>query len=120
MSHDWPVGIEHHGDLQGLLRRKPFFREDVKNGKLGSPPLMGLLQNLKPEWWFAAHLHVKFTATVRHYGQEGPGDGDNPVAGQSNKPPVTNPDEIVIDDDDDVPPEAQATGECASCWGHTM
>lgn len=51
---------------------------------------MGLLMTLKPQWWFSAHLHVKFEATVVH--------GDTveaviPAAGQ-------NPDEITIDDDE--------------------
>lgn len=52
---------------------------------------MGLLHTLKPEWWFAAHMHVKFTATVEH-----------------SAPPITevaNPDEIVIDEDESIPIE---------------
>lgn len=27
LSHDWPRGVYHHGDLQRLLRAKPFFRQ---------------------------------------------------------------------------------------------
>lgn len=27
LSHDWPRGIYHHGDMQRLLRAKPFFRQ---------------------------------------------------------------------------------------------
>jgi hypothetical protein len=27
LSHDWPRGIYHHGDMAKLLRAKPFFRE---------------------------------------------------------------------------------------------
>jgi lariat debranching enzyme len=30
LSHDWPLGIEQHGDLGGLIREKPFFKEDVR------------------------------------------------------------------------------------------
>ena len=37
-SHDWPLGIEQHGDTQGLLRRKPYFRAEVERNELGSPP----------------------------------------------------------------------------------
>ncbi|CDO68096.1 hypothetical protein BN946_scf185044.g4 [Trametes cinnabarina] len=66
LSHDWPQGIEHHGDTRDLLRRKPYFREDVRTGALGSPPLMGLLRTLRPQWWFAAHLHCRFEALVVH------------------------------------------------------
>ena len=54
---------------------------------------MGLLKTLKPQWWFSAHLHVRFEATVFH----GDGSGTKtPIA------PVQalNPDEIVIDVDD--------------------
>lgn len=86
MSHDWPQGIEHHGDLQGLLRRKPFFQEDINRGELGSPPLTELLKKLRPKRWFSAHLHVKFEAKFPH--DTGPG-----VAVESN------PDEIAIDDE---------------------
>ncbi|KAA1475883.1 hypothetical protein DENSPDRAFT_842759 [Dentipellis sp. KUC8613] len=97
LSHDWPQGIEHHGDLRGLLRRKPFFRQDVQSGSLGSPPLMGLLATLQPEWWFAAHLHVRFEATVVH------SEGAPEQHAEPSAPEVAaaNPDEILIDDDDD-------------------
>jgi len=97
LSHDWPQSIEQHGDLPGLLRRKTFLRPDIESGQLGSPPLMGLLRTLKPNWWFSAHLHVRYEATVVH-------DGRQPGSGQESQAPavepVQNPDEIMIDDDD--------------------
>ena len=71
LSHDWPAVIVHHGNLPQLLRAKPFFRADVDSGRLGSPPLAGLLGTLRPEWWFAAHLHVRFEARVKHGGADG-------------------------------------------------
>ncbi|KIK77509.1 hypothetical protein PAXRUDRAFT_834962 [Paxillus rubicundulus Ve08.2h10] len=113
LSHDWPQSIEQHGDVQGLLRRKPFFRQDINSGNLGSPPLMGLLQTLRPNWWFSAHLHVRFEAIVRH------GHG-NQVSGESG-PPVApaNPDEIsILDEDSDeasaIPQGASPTKEAAA------
>ena len=79
-----------------LLRRKPFFKDDVKKGALGSPPLFELLKTLKPDWWFSAHLHVKFEATYFHSGSAPANPPSNPVV-------EANPDEIVIGDDDDEP-----------------
>ena len=100
LSHDWPQSIEHHGDLAGLLSRKSFLRSDIQSGELGSPPLMGLLHTLRPQWWFAAHLHTRYAATVVHAGAPAP----VPV-------PVANPDEIQIDDDefDTAPANTPAT-----------
>lgn len=43
-----------------------FLREDVESGNLGSKPCEELLKLLKPEYWFAAHLHCKFPALVPH------------------------------------------------------
>jgi len=98
LSHDWPQGIEHHGDLRYLLRRKPHFRDDVKKGVLGSPPLMSLLHTLKPEWWFAAHLHCRFEAHVMH----GPllQAENNEHSGSTAAAGGENPDEITIGDGD--------------------
>ncbi len=30
LSHDWPRGIEHHGNTHQLLQWKPHFRQDVR------------------------------------------------------------------------------------------
>lgn len=70
LSHDWPQDIWEYGDKQNLLRMKPFLREDISAGKLGAPPLMNLLQTLKPKYWFAAHFHVKFPAIVPHHAEQ--------------------------------------------------
>jgi lariat debranching enzyme len=72
ISHDWPQGIEQYGDTAGLLRRKPFFQQEVQDNALGSPPAMQVLKTLRPIYWFAAHLHVKFTAQVKHDNNEVP------------------------------------------------
>ena len=66
LSHDWPSGIWNHGDYARLVRSKPFLQDDMRSGRLGSPPLWDILHTLKPAYWFAAHLHCKFAAIVPH------------------------------------------------------
>ena len=132
ISHDWPSGIVDHGDKEGLLRAKPFFRDDIAKGQLGNPHMMGLLKRLQPAWWFSAHLHVRFQAEVDHVGNgvsewaagnvvgvykgdrergrghgRGRGRGGRGQGGRrghySGPPRPINEDEIRMDDDDPVP-----------------
>ncbi|KAG6820038.1 hypothetical protein H0H93_006273 [Arthromyces matolae] len=95
ISHDWPQSIERYGDLRGLLRHKRHLKADIDAGRLGSPPLMGLLKNLKPRWWFAAHLHTRFEATVPH--NESIQANSEDIASRG-----LNPDEIILDDENEA------------------
>ncbi|KAI5283444.1 lariat debranching enzyme [Ascosphaera acerosa] len=70
VSHDWPQGIEHHGDSRWLFRHKRGFEEDSRSGKLGSPAARDVLHRLRPKLWLSAHLHVKFEAVVSHGGYD--------------------------------------------------
>lgn len=93
LSHDWPLNITSQASpqaLTALLRKKPYFRSEVEQGTLGSPPLMGLMKVLKPRWWFSAHLHVGFDVRV-WWG-----------TAVASVVKVENPDEIVIDDDEEI------------------
>ncbi|CAH0474576.1 unnamed protein product [Peronospora belbahrii] len=69
LSHDWPRGIEQYGNISQLLRRKPFFEQEIRTNTLGSPAGEFLMYQLRPQYWFAAHLHVKFAAIVAHSDQ---------------------------------------------------
>lgn len=62
ISHDWPQGIEHFGDLESLLHKKPFFKSDIESGKLGNPATRKVLEHLRPKVWVSAHLHVHYNA----------------------------------------------------------
>ncbi|QSL65112.1 hypothetical protein MERGE_002417 [Pneumocystis wakefieldiae] len=93
LSHDWPRGIEKHGDLKRLLSIKPYFFNDIQNNCLGSAANERLMNELQPEYWFSAHLHVKFEAIKIHVHENCRGNRKEMVK--------ENPDEIDLDDDDD-------------------
>jgi lariat debranching enzyme len=90
LSHDWPRGIVKFGDKEKLLQIKRFLRNEViklfiqvDKNTLGNPPAETLLKELRPRYWFSAHMHVKFEAIVNHQVEK-----------------MKNPDEIEISDSD--------------------
>ena len=66
VTHDWPRGIYYHGNYEQLIRRKSFFQSEIEDNTLGNPVYEDLLLEMRPAYWFAAHLHVKFAAIVDH------------------------------------------------------
>lgn len=66
VSHDWPRSVIHNGDVDELLRHKPFLKTEIRNGSFGNPGTAHLLEKLQPTYWFAAHMHVKFPAIFQH------------------------------------------------------
>ncbi|KAF5278844.1 hypothetical protein FQR65_LT03533 [Abscondita terminalis] len=66
LSHDWPNDIWSYGNAKQLLKFKPYFKDDMESNKLGSKPAHDLMMHLQPKYYFAAHLHCKFAALVKH------------------------------------------------------
>lgn len=88
-----------------MLQRKTFFRAEVENDTLGSPPLLDLLKHLQPEFWFSAHLHVKFAAVYEHAGGEVPSVAEANGQAAVDTYDEANPDEIAIPDEEGNPDE---------------
>jgi lariat debranching enzyme len=66
LSHDWPRGIAQYGNVNKLKKQKPFLASEIDRNVLGNPETEKLLHQLKPEYWFSAHLHVKYSAIIPH------------------------------------------------------
>ena len=111
LSHDWPRGIEKHGDVQQLYRTRPMWKEESLDGSLGSPAAEYVMDRLRPAFWFSAHMHWKFAAVktypppARAVGLDGTAEAaatieTSPVP-PTQEAPVENPNEIDLDMDDD-------------------
>lgn len=128
ISHDWPRAIENHGNSRALFSAKPDFEQESKDGTLGNQAASYVMDRLRPPYWFAAHMHCKFSATKTYEDATG---NINPVptkatngansTGQnlgngtedSNVASIAhNKDEIDLDmDDDDDLPQPSTTSE---------
>ena len=89
---------------------KPFFDQEIKTNTLGSPPLLEVLNRIKPDYWFSAHLHVKFAAVFDHNdGHQPRTNTDSELngagAGSSQLEKAKNPNEIMIGDEEEVNPD---------------
>lgn len=66
LSHDWPRQVEYAGDYEKLFRIKKDFRQDSERGLLGNAGAKYVLDRLRPAYWFSAHFHIKFAASIQH------------------------------------------------------
>lgn len=82
LSHDWPRSITDYGNVEQLLRAKPFLATEIAQGSFGNAPMTQVLHALQPKYWFSAHMHVKFAAVVTHE----TGDEARKVAGNTSTP----------------------------------
>jgi len=114
ISHDWPAAIEKHGNQKALFNMKPDFEQESKDGTLGNQAASYVMDRLRPPYWFAAHLHCKFSAT-KTYEEESavvdiptqaqlvlPKESMNGNMMQLATTPQHNDDEIDLDMDDDM------------------
>ncbi|KAI9809165.1 MAG: hypothetical protein M1825_002455 [Sarcosagium campestre] len=95
ISHDWPRSVEWDGDHARLFRQKDMFEADSKAGTLGSTAARKVLDWLRPGYWFAAHLHVKFSAKIEYLT-----DAEGYYGGASSEPKPKGP--VVVKNDDEV------------------
>ncbi|KAL7624141.1 lariat debranching enzyme [Parahypoxylon ruwenzoriense] len=129
LSHDWPCGIEHHGNTAALFEKKPQFKTESLDGRLGNPAAADVMDRLRPAFWFSAHMHCKHAA-IKVYkdsptdvggstatGEAAPEQEETPAEAAPEEATV-NPDEIDLDMDDiegedsvPLPQETQETQE---------
>ena len=88
ISHDWPRGVEWMGNWKALFAKKDLFEADARAGTLGSSAVKYVLDRLRPPHWFAAHLHCKFSATIRHHSNTDATDNPPPIG--PSEPGVAN------------------------------
>lgn len=73
LSHDWPKGtklsyvdIALFGNTEELFKIKPYFQKEVQAGTLGSQAMHRIMLTAQPNYWFSAHMHVKYPAIYPH------------------------------------------------------
>ncbi|CAB4254934.1 similar to Saccharomyces cerevisiae YKL149C DBR1 RNA lariat debranching enzyme, involved in intron turnover [Maudiozyma barnettii] len=106
LSHDWPNEVVYYGDVERLLKTKPFFKKDINNKELGSPINSELLNRMSPKWWLSAHLHVKFTAEVNNDSNDE--NGQKPKSDSKNMDEINLDLDLDLDSDSDPDPDSVA------------
>ena len=132
ISHDWPRAVEKHGNEKALYRMKPDFEQESRDGTLGNLAATYVMDRLRPPYWFAAHMHCKFSAT-KIYGEtpdsqdadatngHSVGNSKEIVEGAPDVPIVPhNADEIDLDMDEEqtIVSQAETTNESSTNREH--
>ncbi|KPI42726.1 Lariat debranching enzyme [Cyphellophora attinorum] len=66
LSHDWPRRVEWFGDYEKLFAERPHFFDSARSDRLGSLPAEQVMGHLKPKHWVSGHMHIGFSATIKH------------------------------------------------------
>lgn len=111
ISHDWPRGIERHGDLKTLFKMKPDFERESRDGTLGNPATRDVMDHLRPKFWFSAHLHCKFPA-IKSYSEGVEREQSNGLKKAQSSPETT---EIALSQQIIDSQSAPSTGIVRNC-----
>lgn len=125
ISHDWPRAIERDGNARSLFNMKPDFEQESKDGTLGNQAATYVMDRLRPPYWFAAHMHCKFSALKTYEdvavsaepfaaGAVQNGNGQVPATTKENGAVPHNEDEIDLDMDEEDTPAAPAVSNSAA------
>src|SRR5882757_364784 len=109
ISHDWPRAVEKHGNERAMYSMKPDFEQESRDGTLGNLAATYVMDRLRPPYWFAAHMHCKFSAmktyedttVAKDISTTNIADTNGSTAKESIEPAdIHNTDEIDLDIDD--------------------
>ena len=64
MTHDWPTNLVNEKDYNNVFKIKPHFKNQIKEGTLGSFPGEFILKHLKPHYYICGHMHFFYTNKI--------------------------------------------------------
>ena len=64
MTHDWPTNLINEKDYNQVFKIKPNFKEQIKEGILGSFPGEFILNYLKPNFFICGHMHYYYNTKI--------------------------------------------------------
>ena len=64
MTHDWPTNLVNEDDKEKVFKLKPYFKNDINEGILGSFPGEFLLKYLNPRYYICGHMHFYYNNKI--------------------------------------------------------